>query len=182
MESFLGHLVRLILSDIVMILWRSCLRRIDSHIIILVKHMSYLLYISIKLSSSHQDGPNVLVVILRHIFLSYPHGKMRQLLYWGIFPFSVVEMISFSRTCYRFLYSTEEYLFALLVIVSMIYAKMSLQMSLTFWFWLSRYLWLFSQSLCWGSDNCPNGPFFLRPASVSFLWDDNRFLQQGISS
>ena len=182
MESFLSHSVRLILSDIIVILWWSCLRRIDSHIIISVEHMSDLLYIPIKLFLSHQDRPDVLVAILRHIFLSYPHGKIRQLLYWGIFPFYVVEMIVFSQSYYHFLYLAEGYLFALLVTVSMIYAEMSPQRSLTFGFWLSRYLWLFSRLLCWGSDNCTNGPFFLRPASGSFLWDDDRFLQQGISS
>ena len=182
MKSFLSHSARLILSDIVVILWWSCLRCIDSHIIISVEHMSDLLYIPIKLFSSHQDRPDVLVAILGHIFLGYPHGKMHQLLYWGIFPFSVVEMIVFSRSYYRFLYSAEGYLFALLVTISMIYVEMSLQRSPTFRFWLSHYLWLFSRSLCRGSDNCPNGPFFLRPASGSFLWYDDRFLQQGISS
>ena len=85
-EPLLGHTVKLILSDIVMILWWSYLRRIDSHIIISVEYMSDLLCIHIELLWSHQDGPNVLVAILGHIFLDYPHGRMCQLLYWGIFP------------------------------------------------------------------------------------------------
>ena len=85
-----------------------------------------LLYIPIELFSSHQDGPDVLVAILGHIFLDYPHGKMRQLLYWAILPFSIVEMIVFSWSGYHFFYSTEGYLFEFLVTVSMIYAKMSL--------------------------------------------------------
>ena len=45
MEPFLSHLVRLVLSDIVVILGRSYPRCIDSHIIILVEYMSDLLYI-----------------------------------------------------------------------------------------------------------------------------------------
>ena len=181
-ELFLSHSVRLILSDIIVILWWICLKCIDSHIIISVEHMLDLLYIPIELFSSYQDGPSVLVAILGNIFLGYPHGKMCQLLYWGIFLFSVVEMIIFSQSYYHFLYSAKGYLFALLVTISMIYAEMSLQRSPTFRFWLSHYLWLFNRSLCWGSDNCPSGPFFLRLASGSFLWDDDKFLQQGISS
>ena len=62
-EPFLSHLVRLILSNIVVILWWSYLRRIDSHIIISVKYMLDLLYIPIELFSSHQDRPDVLVAI-----------------------------------------------------------------------------------------------------------------------
>ena len=152
-EPLLGHTVKLILSDIVMILWWSYLRRIDSHIIISVEYMSDLLCIHIELLWSHQDGPNVLVAILGHIFLDYPHGRMRQLLYWGMskwtrctscyigayFPrlptwqdvsvailghishFLIVEMIVFSRSYYHFLYSTEGYLFPLLVTISMIH-------------------------------------------------------------
>ena len=94
----------------------------------------------------------------------------------GIFPFFVMEMIVFSWSCYHFLYSAERYLFALLVTVSMIYVEMSLLRSLTFGFWLSHYLWLFSRSLCWGSNNGPSGTFFLRSTSGSFLWDNDRFL------
>ena len=147
-ELFLSHSVRLILSDIIVILWWICLKCIDSHIIISVEHMLDLLYIPIELFSSYQDGPSVLVAILGNIFLGYPHGKMCQLLYWGIFLFSVVEMIIFSQSYYHFLYSAKGYLFALLVTISMIYAEMSLQRSLTFGFWLSHYLWLFNRSLC----------------------------------
>ena len=47
-EPFLSHSIMLILYDIVMILWWSYLRHIDSHIIILVEYMSDLLYIPIK--------------------------------------------------------------------------------------------------------------------------------------
>ena len=54
---------------------------IDSHIIISMEHMSDLLYIPIELFSSQQDGSDVLVAILGHVFLGYPHDKMRQLLY-----------------------------------------------------------------------------------------------------
>ena len=67
-----------------------------------------------------------------------------------------MEMIVFSRSCYHFLYSTEGYLFALLVTILMIYDEMSLQRSLTFGFWLSYYLGLFSRSLCWDNGSCPN--------------------------
>ena len=84
-EPFLSHSVRLILFYIVVILWWSYLRRIDSHIIISMEYMLDLLYILIKLFLSHQDGSDVLVVILRHIFLGYLHNGMHQLLYWGIF-------------------------------------------------------------------------------------------------
>ena len=94
-----------------------------------------------------------------------------------ISPFSVMEMIVFSWSYYHYLYSVEWYLFALLVIVSMIYTEMSLQRSLTFGLWLFHYLWLFSRSLCWGGDSCPSGLFFLRLSSGSFLWDDDGFLQ-----
>ena len=52
-----------------------------------MEYMSDLLYIPIELFSSHHDRPDVLVAILGHIFLGYPHGGMRQLLYWGIFLF-----------------------------------------------------------------------------------------------
>ena len=45
MESFLSYSVKLVLSDIVVILGRSYLRCMDSHIIILVEYMSDLLYI-----------------------------------------------------------------------------------------------------------------------------------------
>ena len=86
MEPFLSHSVRLILSNIVVILWWSYLRRIDSLIIISVEYMSDLLYIPIELSSSYQDGSDVLVTIVGHIFLGYLHRRMRQLPYWGIFP------------------------------------------------------------------------------------------------
>ena len=139
-------------------------------------------WVILESSGQTRYRPDVLVAILGYIFLIYPHGKMHQLLYWAYFPLSVVEMIIFSRSCCRFLYLAEGYLFALLVTISMIYAEMSLQRSLTFGFWLSHYLWLFSRSLCWGNDSFPSGPFFLRLANGSFLWDDDRFLQLGISS
>ena len=83
--AFFSHSVRLTLSDIVLILWWSYLRRINSHIIISVEYMSNLLYIPIKLFLSHQDRSDVLVAILGHTFLGYLHSKMHQLLYWGIF-------------------------------------------------------------------------------------------------
>ena len=52
-DPFLSHSFRLILFDIVVILWWSYLRRIDFHIIISVECMSDLLYIPIELFSSH---------------------------------------------------------------------------------------------------------------------------------
>ena len=68
-EHFLNHSVRLILSDIFMILWWSYLRRMDSHIIISIEYTSDLLYIPIELFSSYQDRPDALVAILGHISL-----------------------------------------------------------------------------------------------------------------
>ena len=81
----MSYLIRLILSDIVMILGWSHLRCIDSHHIISVEYMLGLLYIPINLFSSYQDGLDVLVAILGYIFLGYLHDGMRQLLYRGIF-------------------------------------------------------------------------------------------------
>ena len=43
-------------------------------IIISVECMSDLLYILIELFSSHQDGLDILVAILGHIFLGYLHS------------------------------------------------------------------------------------------------------------
>ena len=56
-------------------------------------------------------------------------------------------------------------------------AKMSLQRSMTFRFWLSHYLWLLSKSLCWGSGSCPSRLFFLRLLNGLFFLDDDGFLQ-----
>ena len=67
MEPFLIHLVKLILSDIVMILGWSHLKCLDSYIIISVEYMSNLLYIPMELFSSYQDKPDALVAILGHI-------------------------------------------------------------------------------------------------------------------
>ena len=53
MEPSLSHLVRLMLSDIVVILGWSYLRCIDSHIIISVEYRLDLLYIPVELFSSH---------------------------------------------------------------------------------------------------------------------------------
>ena len=73
-------------------------------IIISVECMSNLLYILSELFSSHQDGLDVLVAILGHIFLGYMHSGMHQLLYWGIFLiFSIVEMIDFLLSFYSLL-------------------------------------------------------------------------------
>ena len=67
--------------------------------------------------------------------LIHPDGVILELLgqtkcticYTGAYlSFLVMEMIFFSQTCYRFFYSVEGCLFALLVIVSMIFAEMSL--------------------------------------------------------
>ena len=57
------------ISNIVMILWWSYLRGIDSHIIISVEYMLDLLYISIELFLSYQDWLDALVAILGHISL-----------------------------------------------------------------------------------------------------------------
>ena len=56
-EPFLSHSVRLILFYIVVILWWSCLRCIDSHIIILVEHLSDFLDILIGVSLSRWQTP-----------------------------------------------------------------------------------------------------------------------------
>ena len=68
-EPFLSHSVKLMFSDIVVILGRSYPRSIDSHIIILVEYISDLLYIPIELFSSYQDRPDALVSTMGHIFL-----------------------------------------------------------------------------------------------------------------
>ena len=68
-KPFLSHSVKLILSDIVVILWWSYVGCIDSHIIILVEYMSNLLYIPMELFSSYQDRLDALVIILVHISL-----------------------------------------------------------------------------------------------------------------
>ena len=66
-KPFLSHLVKLIFSDIVMILRWSYLKCINSHIIISMECMSGLLHVLIELFSSHQDRPDTLVAILGHI-------------------------------------------------------------------------------------------------------------------
>ena len=63
----MSHSVKLILSDIVVILGRSNLRRMDSHITISVEYMSDLLRIPIELFTSHQDRPDTSDAILGHI-------------------------------------------------------------------------------------------------------------------
>ena len=75
------------------------------------------------------------------------------------FPFLDVEMIVFSQTCHILHYLAEEYLYALLVTISMIFAKMSLQRSTTFGFWLSHYPWLFSRLLRWDRGSYPTRLF-----------------------
>ena len=90
-----------------------------------------------------------------------------------------MEMIVFSQTCYSLHYSTEGYLFALLATVSMIFAEMSLQQSTTSGVWLSYYPWFFSRLRSW---YLPWWTIFLRFPRGSFIWDDNRFPQQSISS
>ena len=75
------------------------------------------------------------------------------------FPLLAMEMIVFSQTCYSFHYLAEGYLLALLVIVSVIFVKMSLQWSTTFGFWLSHYLWPLSRLLCWDRGSYPSGLF-----------------------
>ena len=69
MEPFLSHSVRLVLSEIVVIFGWSHLRRMDSHIIILVEYMSNLLCIPIELFTSYKDRPDAPIVILGHISL-----------------------------------------------------------------------------------------------------------------
>ena len=68
-ESFLSHSIKLVLSDIVVILGWSYLRCIASHIIISVEYMLDLLYIPIELFLSYQDRLDALVAILGHISL-----------------------------------------------------------------------------------------------------------------
>ena len=109
--------------------------------------MSNLLCVPIELFSSNQNGLEALVAILGNIF-----------------PLLVVDMIVFSQTHYSLYYSDERYLFALLVTVSMIFVKMSLQTSMTFGVWLSHYPRLFSKLLCWD-----RGSYFIR----IFSWDSS---------
>ena len=66
---FLSYSIRLVLSNIVVILGRGYLRCIDSHILIPMEYMSDLLYIPIELFLSYQDRPDALVAILGHISL-----------------------------------------------------------------------------------------------------------------
>ena len=115
-ESFLSHSIKLVLSNIVVILGWSYLRCTTSHIIILVEYMSDLLYIPIELFLSYQDRLDALVAILGHISL---------FLTWRGF---------FSHIPYSLHYLTEGYLFALLDAISMIFAEMSSQRSTTFGF------------------------------------------------
>ena len=69
MEPFLGHLVKLILPDVVVIFGLSYVGCIDSHIIISVGYMSNLLYIPMELFSNYQDRWDISDVILGHISL-----------------------------------------------------------------------------------------------------------------
>ena len=69
MEPFLGHLVILILLDVVVIFRLSYFEYIDSHIIILVGCMSNLLYIPVELFSSCQDRSDISDAIWGHISL-----------------------------------------------------------------------------------------------------------------
>ncbi|KAL6315068.1 hypothetical protein AAG906_030921 [Vitis piasezkii] len=68
-KPFLSHSVRLILSNIVVILGRSYLWHTDSHSTISVEYMSDLLRIPIELFVSHQDRLGTFDAILGHISL-----------------------------------------------------------------------------------------------------------------
>ena len=125
-----------------MILWWSYPRCIDSHIIILVEYMSDLLYI-----------PHWVILELSG------QTECTSCYTEAYFPPLAVEIIVFSRTCYSLHYSAKGYLFALLVIVLVIFVEMSLQWSTTFRVWLSHYPWLFNRLLCWDRGSYPSGIF-----------------------
>ena len=78
LEPFLSHFVKLILSDIVVILRWNYSRRIGSHIAISVEYMSDLLYIPMELFLSYQDRSGTSDAILRHI-PSFSYGDDRSL-------------------------------------------------------------------------------------------------------
>ena len=127
MDPFLRHSVKPVFSDIVMILGWSYLRhRLPHHHFRRVHVRSPIHPCKVILKSSRQTG--------------WPSCHTR-----AYFPFSAMEVIVFSQGGYRLHYSVKRCLFTLLVIVSMIFVKMSLQMSSTFEFWPSYYPWLFSR-------------------------------------
>ena len=78
LEPFLSHFVKLILSDIVVILRWSYFRCIGSHIAISMKYMSDLLCIPMELFLSYQDRPGTFDAILGHI-PSFSYGDDRSL-------------------------------------------------------------------------------------------------------
>ena len=67
MEPFLSHLVRLILSNIIVILGCSYIGCIDSHIIVSMEYMLDLLYITMELFLGYQDRPDAPIIILGYI-------------------------------------------------------------------------------------------------------------------
>ena len=93
LEPFLSHFIRLILSDIVVILGLSYFKYIDSHIIILARCMSDLLYIPMELFSNYQNRPGTFDAILGHI-LSFSYGDDR----------SLADLLHFSSLNWEILY------------------------------------------------------------------------------
>ena len=68
-EPFLSLSAGFAFPDIVVILGRSYLRRVDSHITILAKYMLDPLCVPMELSLSYQDRSDVSDAILGHVFL-----------------------------------------------------------------------------------------------------------------
>ena len=66
-EPLLSHSARFILSDIVVVLGRSYVERLDSHVTISVGYLSDLLRIPMVLFSGYQDGSGTFNAILGHI-------------------------------------------------------------------------------------------------------------------
>ena len=89
-----------------------------------------------RLSYHHFSGVHVKSFIYPHRDIHELSGHTECTIFYigAYFPFLVVEMMVFSQICYSLLYSVEGCLFALLVIVLMIFAEISLQRSSIFGF------------------------------------------------
>ena len=131
-----------------------------------------------RLPYHHFNGVHVRSLIHPHwVILKLSRQTKCTSYYTGAyFPLLAVEMIVFSQTCYSLHYMVKGYLFALLVIVLVIFAKISLRRSTTFRFWLFHYLWILSRLLCWDRGSYPN-ELFSWDSIGSFIWDDDGFPQ-----
>ena len=69
MEPLLSLLARFTFSDIVVILGRSYLKRVDSRVTITTEYMLDPLYVPMELFLSYQDRSNISDAILGHISL-----------------------------------------------------------------------------------------------------------------